>query len=82
MYSINFFNKNIVYIYVVLFSFNIFNICKNVILYYENKVQFLINNNNNNSINNNNNCYWYFITPENYVIRNSKDFEKSIRALE
>ena len=25
---------------------------------------------------------WYFITPENYVTRNSKDFEKSIRAAE
>ena len=24
---------------------------------------------------------WYFITPENYVTRNSKDFEKSIRAV-
>ena len=25
---------------------------------------------------------WCFITPENYVTRNSKDFEKSIRSVE
>ena len=25
---------------------------------------------------------WYFVTPENYVTGNSKDFEKSIRAVE